>query len=122
MARSDLEEVLRRLESSRHQSALLRDKTKASGLQPARYHSSLHGRLPESRRHFEHVPHDVRRAGQVLGQGGTYSILLEATDQQRLEPNFTLCLTFVDASGQIYEQNFGLTPLQTLSVKRTKRR
>lgn len=61
-------------------------------------------------------------AGQVLHRGGTYSILLEATAQQRLEPDFTLCLTFVDAGGQIYEQTFGLAPPQTLGIKRTKRR
>ncbi len=43
-------------------------------------------------------------AGHVLESGSLYSLLLEATGAQRLEANFALELTYLDANGIAWRQ------------------
>lgn len=57
-------------------------------------------------------------AGQSLPQGGTYSILLEATADQRLRSDFQLHLTFFDHEKRTYQQQFSLNPVASIRIKR----
>lgn len=59
-------------------------------------------------------------AGQQLASGGSYSILLEAGGDQRLDSNFSLQFTFVDQQRRAYHQVFSLSPLQSVSLKRKR--
>lgn len=51
-------------------------------------------------------------AGHVLETGSLYSLLLEATGAQRLEANFSLELTFLDANGTAWRQTLSPGQLQ----------
>lgn len=57
-------------------------------------------------------------AGQAISQGGTYSILLEATADQRLRSDFELYFTFFDAEKKVYQQQFSLNPVASVRLKR----
>lgn len=43
-------------------------------------------------------------SGHRMDQLKEYSILLEATGSERLDPNFTLELTYIDNAGKVYRQ------------------
>lgn len=60
-------------------------------------------------------------AGQKIPAAGSYSILLEAAGEQRLNKNFSVQFTFVDEQKQTYHQVFSLDSLQSVSLKRKKR-
>ncbi|MGH1435175.1 MAG: hypothetical protein ACRBG0_12015 [Lewinella sp.] len=57
-------------------------------------------------------------AGQAIPQGGTYSILLEATADQRLRKDFQLHFTFFDQERRTYQQQFSLNPVASVRIKR----
>jgi hypothetical protein len=57
-------------------------------------------------------------AGQSIAQGGTYSILLEATADQRLRTDFQLHFTFFDEDKKVYRQQFSLNPVASVRIKR----
>lgn len=57
-------------------------------------------------------------AGQSIAQGGTYSILLEATADERLRSDFQLYFTFFDSEKKIYQQQFSLNPVASVRIKR----
>ena len=57
-------------------------------------------------------------AGQAISQGGTYSILIEATADQRLRSDFQLHFTFFDSEKKIYQQQFSLNPVASVRIKR----
>jgi hypothetical protein len=57
-------------------------------------------------------------AGQAIAQGGTYSILLEATADQRLRTDFQLHFTFFDKEKKVYQQQFSLNPVASVRIKR----
>jgi hypothetical protein len=59
-------------------------------------------------------------AGQQIPSGGSYSLLLEATGNQRLQANFLVVLVYVDDQRRAYEQTFTLNPPGTQKIKRTK--
>ena len=57
-------------------------------------------------------------AGHVITQGGTYSLLIEATADQRLRSDFELHFTFFDAEKKVYQQQFSLNPVASVRLKR----
>lgn len=65
------------------------------------------------------VKNDI--AGQQLTQGGTYSILLEATGDRRLNNQFQIELTFSDQQNIPYQQLFSLSPVKSLSIKKKRK-
>ena len=58
--------------------------------------------------------------GQQLTSAGTYSILLEAVGDRRLDPNFQVELTFADEQKLHYQQLFSLSPVKSLSIKKKR--
>lgn len=58
--------------------------------------------------------------GQQLAQSGTYSILLEATGDRRLDNKFQVELTFADQERSHYQQLFSLSPVKSLSIKKKR--
>lgn len=64
------------------------------------------------------VKNDV--AGQQLTQGGSYSILLEAMGDRRLNGQFQVELTFSDQQRTPYQQLFSLSPVKSLSIKKKR--
>jgi hypothetical protein len=59
-------------------------------------------------------------AGQQIPSSGSYSILLEAGGEQRLDKDFSVQFTFVDEERRAYNQVFSLNPLQSVSLKRKR--
>ncbi len=57
-------------------------------------------------------------AGQAIARGGTYSILLEATADQRLRTDFQLRFMFFDEERKVYQQQFSLNPVGSVRIKR----
>ncbi len=58
--------------------------------------------------------------GQQLALSGTYSILLEAVGDRRLDANFQIELTFADEQKNHYQQLFSLSPVKSLSIKKKR--
>jgi len=58
--------------------------------------------------------------GQQIPTGGSYSILLEAGGEKRLDKKFSFQFTFVDEQRHSYHQVFSLSPLQSVSLKRKR--
>ena len=61
-------------------------------------------------------------AGHELEKEKVYSILLEATGQQKLDKNFSLELTFFDVKGNTYKQFFPLDQNTAKQAKLIRRR
>lgn len=56
-------------------------------------------------------------AGHQLPHDGSYSILLEAGGEKRLNTDFSVQFTFVDQERRSYHQVFSLHPLQSTSLQ-----
>ena len=54
-------------------------------------------------------------AGHRIERNTPYRILLEATGTEKVTPNFTMVLTFLDAQGNVFTQEFDLA--RTLAQK-----
>lgn len=65
-----------------------------------------------------HIKNQV--GGHVLTTGANYSILLEANGSERMNPDFNICITFVDAHKHTYRQIFSLDPIKSISLRRKK--
>ena len=67
---------------------------------------------------------DVKVKNQVTGhqlaQSGSYSILLEADGDHRLNANFQVELTFADQQKNQYQQLFSLSPVKSVSIKKKR--
>ncbi len=61
-------------------------------------------------------------AGHELEKDKSYSLLLEATGQQKLTPNFSIELTFLDRVGNVYVQRFRTDTLGAGKAKIIRRR
>lgn len=59
-------------------------------------------------------------AGQQLALSGTYSILLEAVGERRLDNHFQIEITFADEQKNQYQQLFSLSPVKSLSIKKKR--
>jgi hypothetical protein len=64
------------------------------------------------------VKNDV--TGQQIPTGGSYSILLEAGGDRRLDKDFSFQFTFVDEQRRAYHQVYSLNPLQSVNIKRKR--
>lgn len=58
--------------------------------------------------------------GQQLTQSGTYSILIEAVGERRLDAHFQVELHFADEQKNRYQQLFSLSPVKSLSIKKKR--
>ncbi|HMO39023.1 MAG TPA: hypothetical protein PKC76_15275 [Saprospiraceae bacterium] len=56
-------------------------------------------------------------AGHELEKGKTYSILLEATAQELISPNFSIEITYFDQMRNVYRQTFNLANNSTRAPK-----
>jgi len=61
-------------------------------------------------------------AGHELEKDKSYSLLLEATGQQKLTPNFLIELTFFDRAGNVYAQRFRTDTLAAQKAKIVRKR
>lgn len=61
-------------------------------------------------------------AGHELDKDKSYSLLLEATGQERLTPNFSIELTFLDRIGNVYVQRFRTDNLSAGKAKIIRKR
>ncbi len=60
-------------------------------------------------------------AGHELERDKSYSLLLEATGQQKLTPNFSIELTYLDRTGNVYVQRFRTDTLSAGKAKIVRR-
>lgn len=58
-------------------------------------------------------------AGQLLQEGDSYSILLEATADERLSTDFQLYFSFFDQERRNYQQQFSLDPVASVKLTRS---
>lgn len=58
-------------------------------------------------------------AGHEISRDGSYSLLLEAVGNERLQANFAVELTFVDEHRRGFQQTFFLNPLGVSKPKKT---
>lgn len=67
---------------------------------------------------------DLRVKNQVAGhemeRGEQYRILLEAEGQQKIDPDFSLLLTFMDARKNVFQQEFDLRSRSARKAKLLK--
>ncbi len=61
-------------------------------------------------------------AGHELDKDKSYSLLLEATGQEKLTPNFSIELTFLDRIGNVYVQRFRTDNLSAGKAKIIRKR
>jgi len=61
-------------------------------------------------------------AGHELEKDKSYSLLLEATGQEKLTPNFSIELTYYDQIGNVYVQRFRTDNLSAAKAKVINRR
>lgn len=66
-----------------------------------------------------HVKNQV--AGHVMATAANYSILMEASSNNRIGNDLKVAVTFVDGYNKTYRQVFTLDPIESVSIKRTRK-